>query len=173
MITPVPPLDEALISRVADLADTIWREHYTPIIGAAQVEYMLAAFQSEHAIREQIERGYEYYLASIQNADCGYLAVVPAPAEACLMISKIYVRRGSRGRGLGGRLLAVAEDICRERGLRTMWLTVNKYNNGSISWYQKNGFQTTDSIVQDIGEGFVMDDYVMVKQVPPAKPPGQ
>jgi hypothetical protein len=54
--------DEAL-GRVAELARETWMRHYTPIIGAAQVEYMLEKFQSAPAIAKQIAEGFEYYLS--------------------------------------------------------------------------------------------------------------
>lgn len=40
-------------------------------------------------------------------------------------------------------------------------LTVNKHNINSINAYKKWGFKTIDSVVTDIGSGFVMDDYIM------------
>jgi len=46
-------------------------------------------------------------------------------------------------------------------GLSRIQLTVNKGNSGSISVYEHWGFVTVDSVVTDIGCGFVMDDYVM------------
>ena len=42
------------LSVVASLAHEIWREYYVPLIGAAQVDYMLANFQSAAAMREQL-----------------------------------------------------------------------------------------------------------------------
>ena len=40
----------AQIEQCALLAEAIWREYYTPIIGEAQVAYMLEHFQSAEAI---------------------------------------------------------------------------------------------------------------------------
>ena len=50
------------IAGVEALAFEIWHEHYIPIIGVKQVEYMLKKFQSQEAISEQIEEGCSYYL---------------------------------------------------------------------------------------------------------------
>ena len=49
------------IKETAMLAHSIWNEHYIPIIGKEQVDYMLAT-QSEQAIKEQIDEGYRYFL---------------------------------------------------------------------------------------------------------------
>ena len=46
-----------------------------------------------------------------------------------------------------------------------MYLTVNKYNELAIRAYVGKGFETIDSVETDIGEGFIMDDFVMQKTV--------
>ncbi|MDQ2070787.1 GNAT family N-acetyltransferase [Natronospira bacteriovora] len=147
------------IADTARLARRIWREHYEPIIGQEQVAYMLERFQSEAAIAEQIAQGQEYYLAVSESGSSGYLAVIPEASERSLKISKIYVRRSERGSGVGRQLLALAEQRARELGLERLWLTVNVNNTGSIAWYEATGFVNTGPVVQDIGGGFIMDDY--------------
>ena len=47
---------------------------------------------------------------------------------------------------------------------KSISLTVNKYNTDSIKAYEKMGFEKIDSVVMDIGNGYVMDDYVMKKE---------
>ena len=49
------------LQEIAALADVIWHEHFTPIIGKEQVEYMLSRFQSYPALQDQVLTGYEYY----------------------------------------------------------------------------------------------------------------
>lgn len=151
------------IVAVSRLANAIWWEHYEPIIGPKQVAYMLEQFQSAGAIAAQIARGYEYYLVRCDNRPAGYLALVPDTGAATLMISKIYVRKTARGKGIGRRLLTLAETIANERGLKTLWLTVNRHNRDSIAWYERQGFINAGPTVQDIGGGFVMDDFRMEK----------
>ena len=150
------------IAAVVALAEDIWMRHYVPIIGAAQVRYMLAKFQSPAAIARQIAAdGYEYYLAP----DAGYLALVPDPAEKAMWLSKIYVREERRGEGLGRALVAFAENRCREWGCAELRLTVNRHNAGSIAFYGRMGFRKTREVAADIGGGFVMDDWWMAKRV--------
>lgn len=158
------------IAAVAALARETWTQHYVPIIGAAQVEYMLAKFQSAEAIARQIAaEGYEYYLAP----GAGYLALVPDPAKKSLLLSKIYVRATLRGTGLGRTLVGFAERRCSELGCNELWLTVNRNNAGSIAFYERLGFRKTQTLVTDIGGGFVMDDWRMAKDVERAEAPRQ
>jgi len=152
------------IAVVANLAREIWVEHYVPIIGRAQVDYMLDRVQSESAIAQQINEGQEYYLIS-RDAPAGYFAVLPEQSSRSMFLSKIYVRKGLRGRGLGKAAVEFIEGLCRARSLRTLWLTVNRNNSASIAWYERMGFRNAGPVVKDIGGGFVMDDYRMEKNI--------
>ena len=92
------------IKVTADLASEIWTEHYIPIIGTDQVEYMIDKFQSENAIADQIEnQGYLYYLIQENNKAVGYFAIILQDDE--LFLSKIYVKKTLRGKGLASKIL--------------------------------------------------------------------
>ena len=43
----------------------------------------------------------------------------------------------------------------------SIYLTCNKYNKHSLAVYEKFGFQWIDSVQTDIGNGFIMDDYIL------------
>ncbi|MEA5445601.1 GNAT family N-acetyltransferase [Gammaproteobacteria bacterium AB-CW1] len=165
MVEIVKVSTETQIAAVARLAREIWVDHYAPIIGRAQVDYMLSNFQSEAAIARQLNEGQEYYLLRRDGQAAGYLALIAEPAEQRLKISKIYVDGRYRGQGLGRRLLAFTEEVCRERDLDMLWLTVNRDNLDSIRWYESMGFRNTGPVMFDIGGGYVMDDYRMEKQL--------
>ena len=152
---------EYQIEIVEALAREIWTEHYVPIIGKEQVAYMLASFQSRQAIREQIRTGIAYYLIREGDAHIGYMAVQPKGRE--LFLSKIYLKLSMRGLGYGKKAIQFAEKVAKELDLDKIALTVNKNNINSIKAYEKMGFINTGSVVQDIGNGFVMDDYKMEK----------
>lgn len=149
------------LQQVQELAEEIWLEHYTPIIGREQVEYMLSRFQSAEAIAEQIGEGYVYYLMLARGEPAGYLAYVRDPDGVSLQLSKIYVRQAERGSGLGRAGLQLVRDHCLRLGLDRIRLTVNKYNSDSIAWYRRMGFEFAGAQVADIGGGFVMDDYIL------------
>ena len=142
----------------------IWREYYTPLIGVAQVEYMLENFQSVDAILRQIEEeNYRYYCVFCNGEPAGYYAAKPS-GTGRVFLSKLYVAAKFRGRGLGKRMLQHLIDAARAGDAQTIWLTVNKHNR-TIDIYRNFGFVITDEIVTDIGNGFVMDDYVMEKRI--------
>ena len=71
----IPVSTQGEIEIVERLADEIWREHYTAIIGEAQVNYMLEKFQSVDAIRSQVDEGYEYFIIRFNDEAVGYISV--------------------------------------------------------------------------------------------------
>ena len=155
------------IAEVAGLALEIWQEYYVPIVGQKQVDYMLEQFQSERAVAAQLAQSFEYYLVCQNRGNAGYFAVVPDAEKAALMLSKIYVRKSERGHGLGKKILEFIEDLGQKRGIKMLWLTVNKNNADSIAWYSLMGFRNAGAVIQNIGGGFVMDDFRMEKTLAP------
>ena len=153
------------IAETARLAHEIWNEHYTKIIGQAQVDFMVKNYQSKHAIAAQIASGYEYYLILHNAEPAGYLAVVPDPAKSSSQLSKLYLRKSLRGLGIGKESVDFAAGLCRASGIGKLWLTVNKYNFEAIAWYERLGFARAGEIVMDIGGGYIMDDFKSEKKI--------
>jgi len=79
-------------------------------------------------------------------------------------IHKIYILSSQQGKGTGKALVDYIEQQALPFGDKALFLNVNKYNS-AIQFYQKIGFEITKEEVIDIGNGFVMDDYVMEKQL--------
>lgn len=148
------------IEELAQLADEVWHQHFASILSPEQIDYMVDKFQSEHAMKEQMEReGYEYYFISVGGVNKGYVGIREDGDR--LFLSKLYILQRYRGHGYASRAFEFLKEICRERGLRAVWLTVNRHNDDTIAIYKKKGFVVTEEKVTDIGEGFVMDDYFM------------
>lgn len=147
------------IKEVAILAERIWREHYIPLIGREQTKYMLKKFQSEDAIAESIQSGMNYYMVFCDNVLCGYAAAKHTVEGNTVFLSKFYVDKLYRGRGLSKKLLDEVCELAKRTHSKSIWLTCNKYNSLSLEIYRKLGFKIVDQMVTDIGNGYVMDDY--------------
>jgi diamine N-acetyltransferase len=157
----VEVLTEIQLDIIDALAREIWNEHYTPIIGKQQVEYMIEKFQSKNAMKEQIKNGYTYYLVEEEGRDIGYIGIQLKKDE--LFLSKLYIKSSQRGKGYGKKAVQFLEGLAKTKKLIKISLTVNKGNVKSIAAYEKIGFKNAGSIVMDIGSGFVMDDFKMEK----------
>ena len=106
--------------------------------------------------------GGRYFTAADRKNDelLGYCGVVPQ--DRFLLLSKLYVHKDARGRGVVRAFLDEVNALCRmEYGFDKIRLTVNKGNDGAVVAYHKMGFETVGSVNTDIGGGFFMDDYVM------------
>ncbi len=155
-----PPLrnDSSEIERLASLAREIWTQHYTPVIGANQVDYMLRHFHGPEQISAQLAEGTLYFWLQVDGKEVGYMALDPVPDPAYL--SKFYLLETLRGKGLARRGL---DYLCSLVPGKDLQLTVHKHNVDSIAAYQALGFVIEKPIITDIGNGFVMDDYQMRK----------
>jgi len=152
------------IEAAAELASEIWHEYFISIITVEQIEYMLDKFQSVHAMTDQIERqGYEYYFMQADGHNVGYIGIKPEGTK--LLLSKFYLLKAHRGQGYASQAMSFLEELCRQRKLGAIWLTVNRHNASTIAVYEKKGFRTVREQVADIGGGYVMDDYIMEKEI--------
>ncbi len=153
--------DSGRLHEVAELADKIWHECFTGIISNAQIDYMVGKFQSYEAMQEQVnEQRYSYFAVSDGDDLCGYFAVKPESDDR-FFLSKLYLRSDKRGQGTASQMLGRVFEEARRLGKRSVYLTVNKHNSHAIAVYKKTGFKVIGEPVTDIGNGFVMDDYVM------------
>ena len=148
------------INVVINLANTIWTEHYTPIIGKDQVAYMLRTYHSFHSISEQVnDKNIFYYLMLRDSSPVGYVGI--RVEEKSLFLSKIYILSQERGYGLGRQSIEFIREFALSKQLEKITLTVNKNNVDTIASYKKMGFKITGNLCSDIGEGYVMDDFAM------------
>ncbi|MDI9470185.1 MAG: GNAT family N-acetyltransferase [Bacillota bacterium] len=154
---------DTAIAELARLAAEIWQEAFTYMISGEQISYMLERFQSVPALTRQIEsEGYRYWFVSAGSETAGYLGV--QPRGETLFLSKVYLLPACRGQGLGTAMLRFAAEVARQMGLRRLELTVNR-KNPALGLYQREGFQIVRQAVADIGGGFVMDDYILVREL--------
>jgi diamine N-acetyltransferase len=162
----VRPVVEADIDVLRALAEEIWREHYTSIIGSAQIDYMLDQRYGSEVLRAELLRSDLWWdLLLIEGEPQGYSSYFFDPDEDSLRLDKLYVRRDCRRMGLGPRMLERV--LARASVLRCsrVCLAVNKFNPSAIAAYRKWNFRIERSVVKPIGGGFVMDDYIMVRDV--------
>ncbi|WP_445718057.1 GNAT family N-acetyltransferase [Flavobacterium sp.] len=147
---------------IIDLTKKIWPVAYGEILSKSQLDYMIDKFYNETALREQIEgKGHIFYLA--QDYEDNYVGFVSYEINCephKTKIHKIYVLPETQGTGLGRQFFELVKEKAIENQQNAIFLNVNKYNN-AIHFYNKLGFIKVKDEVIDIGNGYVMDDYVM------------
>ena len=164
--TEILPVGEEHLPALAELAGVIWRQHYPGIISHAQIDYMLGKMYSLDVLREDLcSRGIRFYRLVVDGRMAGFASIGSLDAPGVWKLHKIYLLPELHGCGLGSRLLQHCEAEAHRLGARRLQLAVNKRNLRPIAAYKRNGFTVVKSVVTDFGEGFVMDDFILAKDL--------
>ncbi len=159
-IIPIDPLSDSDLTLLSDMAAKIWSEHYNDILSHEQIKYMIDKYQSYNAIKKQIiSDNYQYFFIKYNDNYAGYFSI--HIEDNTLFLSKLYIDKDYRKKGLSSAVLKFLKVICTKNNLTKIWLTVNRNNTDSISVYKHLGFYKEKESVSDIGSGFVMDDFIM------------
>jgi GNAT superfamily N-acetyltransferase len=143
------------------LATEIWRQHYPDIISGEQIEYMLDMMYSEKSLREQMQKGHKFFIA-VDETPAGYLSY-SHPSDNNYFLHKFYIETDKQRKGSGKQMLNYLLNRIPDGSF--LRLTVNRKNHKAINFYFKNGFTIEEVKDFDIGNGFLMEDFVMVKQI--------
>lgn len=146
---------------IARLAHTIWHQHYPSIISTEQINYMLELMYSNTSLTEQMTTGAnDFFLIKNEGKDLGFISVSKIKEEENgIFIHKFYLDQTLAGKGRGTLAYNELVKLLRPSLMR---LTVNRQNYKSINFYFKNGFKIESVADFDIGNGYVMNDFVMV-----------
>ena len=161
----IEPAGPEHLGEIAALAALIWRAHYPGIISPAQIEYMLARMYDVKLMRDELVAGICYDRLLLEGELRGFASYGSASVTGELKLHKLYIHPEFQRRGLGARLLERVQSAALARGCTTIMLAVNKRNAHAVAAYQKHGFAVRESVAADIGDGFVMDDFIMAKPV--------
>ncbi|MEX1188489.1 MAG: GNAT family N-acetyltransferase [Bacteroidia bacterium] len=151
------------VDSIIELAKSIWWKHYPEIIGEAQVEFMLNKMYSHEVVKSHITNQTQlFYLIKVEGENCGFLAVEET-SETELFLQKFYILQNTQNKGLG--TLAFKKLIQQYPLVETIRLQVNRQNIKPINFYFKLGFTIEKSADFDIGDGYFMNDFVMVNHI--------
>jgi ribosomal protein S18 acetylase RimI-like enzyme len=154
--------DNESIALLESLSHTIWNEHYPDIISQEQIDYMLNKYHSFESFSRQIDVGYRYLLVQFENDTIGYCCYKLEDDET-IFLNKLYIKKSEQRKGIGNSILnTMLDEIKNYKYIR---LQVNRKNTKAINFYLKNGFEIEKIQDFDIGGGFVMEDYVMIKKI--------
>lgn len=147
------------IEKISDYARKLFIEYYTDLIGTKQANYMANLFLSKEAITKLISNGAIFKLAVNNNTILGFTEYLLEDNR--VFLSKLYVSKEYRNKGIGKLMLEDCIKYAKENNKNSIYLTVNKGNTNSIEIYKHIGFKIIDSVINDIGNNYYMDDYIM------------
>jgi ribosomal protein S18 acetylase RimI-like enzyme len=155
----VRPLAEGESETLSRLAREIWLAHYPGIISREQIDYMLNERYSPAAIRAGMA-GQCWRTAWLDGAMTGF-AHGHAEEAGSWKLDKLYVHPRHQRQGIGRALVQAVAAAARAAGARRLLLRVNRHNTDALAAYARYGFRVYGEHVLDIGNGFVMDDYLL------------
>lgn len=152
------------ISVIKDLAYKIWPDTYGSTHSQEELDYMLTKFYSIESLENQINSGHIFILVGIKGFNLGFASYeINAENTTKTKIHKLYVIPQTQTMGIGKKTVNYIKNDAINHNNTGIFLNVNKHNNAQL-FYQKCGFSKTKDIIIDIGNGYVMDDYVMEMQ---------
>ncbi|MFA7274877.1 MAG: GNAT family N-acetyltransferase [Crocinitomicaceae bacterium] len=153
----------AEMETLADLAAQIWPDTFSSILTEDQIAYMLNWMYAPAQLRSQLSEGHDFYFLRTNGTEIGFVGLEKNyPEKGMLRIHKIYLLPQFQGKNLGKFMLEETEKIARMENLHSLHLNVNRFNKAK-DFYLKMGFVVVKEEDIAIGNGYLMEDYVMSK----------
>ena len=143
------------------LADYLWPKAFASILSAEQIGYMMEMMYSHDSLEKQMEQGHQYAIVREDDVDIGYVSYeISHNKSDRTKIHKLYISPEYQRHGIGKLMVDYVAQKGIEAENNALFLNVNKYNNGAIDFYKKHRFILIKEEQIDIGNGFIMDDFV-------------
>lgn len=151
---------------IQKIAYETWPLTYGNILSKIQLEYMLEKFYSDTVLRKNFtENGHRFLLIQDKNETLGFASYEHQyQNNQVTRLHKLYVIPSAQGKGAGKLLLNEVERLAEENQTKIVSLNVNKFNS-AYAFYLKSGYKKMAEIDIPIGNGFLMEDYVMEKKL--------
>jgi diamine N-acetyltransferase len=150
------------ITLIRELTLQVWPQTYAPILSQAQIDYMLEMMYSPASLEKQMRDGAQFIIVYENETAVGFASYQKA-GDAVFKLHKIYVLPSQQGKGTGKWLIEYIINEVKKEYAAALQLQVNRHNKAR-NFYEKLGFTVVKECAFDIGNGYVMDDYVMEKR---------
>lgn len=160
----IRPADSSDFSTIQQLAHQIWPVAYASILAPEQLHYMLNLFYSPEALSDQVKNGQLFFLLEDEKEAIGFAAIEFNAKPKYTKLHKLYVLSTLQQKGYGAYLMEFCIQQATAAEQTHLYLNVNRYNS-AIDFYTKKGFQITATVDVSIGNGYLMEDYVMTRKL--------
>jgi GNAT superfamily N-acetyltransferase len=150
------------VAIIGPLAERIWKKHYITIISLEQIEFMLKKMYSAENLTQQMNEGHVFTIAYLDDVPVGYISMSTKDNKN-YFLHKFYVDTTEQSKGIG--TLFLKHVLYELNDPASIELTVNRKNYTAINFYFKNGFVIKEVADFDIGNGYFMNDFVMIKKI--------
>lgn len=155
------PATEDDIPLIRLLTNKIWPQTYSSIISKEQIDYMLEMMYSVASLEKQMRTGAPFIIVYDEGEPVGF-ASYGEIGQNIFKLHKIYILPSQQGKGTGKFVIDHIIAEIKNKGAAALQLQVNRRNKAKF-FYEKLGFTVIKEFDFDIGNGYVMDDYLMEK----------
>lgn len=149
------------IAVIRDIALSVWPQVYSEILSAEQIAYMMDMMYAPEVISDELDSGFYWFIIKSEDGeDTGYISVY-FPEEKVCKLDKIYIKPQFRRTGAGRAAVKFISTFASSRGALKLILNVNKNNVAAQAAYKSYGFRHLRDETNDIGNNYVMDDFVL------------
>ena len=151
----------AQLTIIKDLAHRIWPSTYGEILSKEQLKFMLDKFYVLDFLEMLRKNGHHFLLLEDNSNFVGYASYeLNYENSGKTKIQKIYVLQELQGKGLGKKLMDYIKKVAIENNNKSLILNVNRFNKAK-GFYEKYGYVIKETVDIEIGNGYLMEDYVM------------
>ena len=148
---------------IEGLARRIVPDFYAPFFERTTAEYLVESGHTAAALGALAGRGYLQYMIEMEGRAVGYFSLVLEGER--VLLSHFYLLREYRGRGLGQLAMEFIDRQVRAMGARRIELYVLRENTAAVGLYRKNGYAVAEEVLTRLGNGAVLEDFLMRKEV--------
>lgn len=154
------------IKQIQNIVNITWPITYGEILSKEQLDYMLGLFYSTEALKEQYNKKIQlFYMIDEDETNIGFIGIEHNyNGEAVTKIHKIYLLPETQGKGIGKKVIDEIGKLASENNSTALSLNVNRFNS-ALGFYKKIGFEVKEEVDIEIGNGYLMEDYVMEKKL--------
>lgn len=154
--------DQQHIPIIRELANKIWKAHYASIITEEQINYVMNTIYASESIKQQMSEGHVFRIVYLDEIPIGYISLSNKDGEN-YFLNKFYIQVDEHGKGIGSKVFQHILDELKHA--HSIELTVNRQNFKAVNFYFKMGFVIKAIADVEIGEGYFMNDFIMVKKL--------
>jgi diamine N-acetyltransferase len=154
---------EAQYAVMEGLARRIVPAFYGAFFAVETAEYLVESGHTAGALAAQAERGSRHFIIDCNGEAVGYFSL--GVEGSVMLLSHFYLLAEWRGKGLGKMAIVFIEETARGLGVSRIELFVLRENLGAVGVYAGSGFEVAEEVLTRLGNGAVLEDYVMCKVI--------
>lgn len=152
--------DQHHIERIKLLAEKVWKPTFAEILSEDRLVYLFNLMYDEKTLENLfLDKRNSFFLLNDGQKDLGYAQLVDK--TTFFKLEKLYISPDEQSKGYGLYFINFIVRLSQSLNGNYLHLQVNRGNTKAIDFYKRFGFSILRSEDFDVGNGHVMDDFVM------------